>query len=90
MLVKINFIHFSLDLSNLSQFYPLERIFCILSGEYANPEGALGFYQSTSGLVDTVTETGGPLSCKCPGFNPAHPDVTPCGDNYLEVLLLEG
>ena len=47
------------------------------------------FCQSTSRLVGTVTDTG-PFSCNWPGFNPAHPDVTPCGDDYLKVLLLEG
>ena len=52
-------------------------------------EIALGFCQSTSSQVDTVTDTG-PFSCNWPGFNPAHPDVTPCGDDYLKVLLLEG
>ena len=52
-------------------------------------EIALGFCQSTSSQVDTVTDTG-PFSCNWPGFNPARPDVTPCGDDYLKVLLLEG
>ena len=58
-------------------------------GETALCKSGQYFVKVPCSTLDVFSDTGS-FSCYWPGFNPAHPDVTPCGDDYLKVLLLEG